>query len=384
MLRSRPALVAIAITVVAVVVLVYWLTRTEAIPVRLASIERGLVEATVANTRAGTVKACQRARISPAVGGRIDALPVHEGDRVEAGQLLLELWNDDLEARLELAEREHAAALATGEQACVRADVAEEEAQRQIALHRQGIASDEAMRRLVAEAKAQRATCRAAGETARVAAAQIAVTHAALAQTRLRAPFAGVVAEINGEVGEFVTPSPVGIPTPPTVDLIDPSCPYVSAPIDEVDAGGIRTGMPARISLDAYGDRTFGGRVRRVAPYVLDLEAQARTVDVEVDFTTPDDPRGLLVGYSADIEIVLDERHDVLRVPTEALLAGHRVLVYADGILAARTVEPGLSNWRHTEVRAGLAEGERVVLSVDREGVEAGARARPDGGDESS
>jgi HlyD family secretion protein len=67
-------------------------------------------------------------------------------------------------------------------------------------------------------------------------------------------------------------------------------------------------------------------------------------------------------------------------VPTEALLEGHRVLVFVDGHLEERTVEPGLSNWRNTEVRAGLAEHEQVVLSVDREGVEAGARARPDSG----
>jgi len=382
--RSRITIGIIGGAVGAVVLLVYWLTRPAAVPVRLATIDRGLVESTVANTRAGTVKACQRARISPAVGGRIDALPVHEGDRVQAGQLLLELWNDDLKARLELAEREHASALANGEQACVRAELAEEEATRQITLHRQGIASDESMRRLVAEAKATRAGCRAAAETARVAEAQIAVTRAALDQTRLRAPFAGIVAEISGELGEFVTPSPIGIPTPPTVDLIDTTCPYVSAPIDEVDAGGIRPAMTARVSLDAFGERVFAGRVRRIAPYVLDLEAQARTVDVEVDFTVADDTRDLLVGYSADLEIVLDTRADVVRVPTEALLEGHRVLVYGSGTLEERRIEPGLSNWRYTEVRSGLQEGERVVLSVDLEGVEAGARARPDDGTDSS
>jgi HlyD family secretion protein len=138
--------------------------------------------------------------------------------------------------------------------------------------------------------------------------------------------------------------------------------------------------MVVRISLDAFGDRSFEGRVRRVAPYVLDLEAQARTVDVEADFVTADDTRALLIGYSADIEVVLDRRDDVVRVPTEALLEGHRVLVFVDGHLEERTVEPGLSNWRNTEVRAGLAEHEQVVLSVDREGVEAGARARPDSG----
>jgi len=356
-------------------VAIYWFTRPDPVEVRLATVERGLVESTVANTRAGTVKTCQRARISPALGGRIDKLPVEEGDHVEADELLLELWNEDLKARLRLAEREHASAMASRQQTCVRATVAAEEAARQLRLHKEGIASDERMRRVVAEGKAQRAACEAAHEAARVAEAQIDVVKAALDQTQLRAPFAGIVAEINGEVGEFVTPSPVGVPTPPTVDLIDPSCPYVSAPIDEVDAAALRQGMTARISLDAFADAAFPGRVRRIAPYVLDLEKQARTVDVEVDFVDPNAVGTLLIGYSADIEVVLDSRDDVLSIPTEALLEGHRVFLFDGGRLEERDVESGLSNWRRTEVTSGLDEGAEIVLSVDREGVEDGARA---------
>ena len=86
--------------IAAIALAVYWFSRPDPIEVRLATVDRGLVESTVANTRAGTVKACQRAQISPSIGGRIDSLPVDEGDRVEAGEVLLELWNDDLEARL--------------------------------------------------------------------------------------------------------------------------------------------------------------------------------------------------------------------------------------------------------------------------------------------
>ena len=68
-----------------------------------------------------------------------------------------------------------------------------------------------------------------------------------------------MIAKVNGELGEFVTPSPVGIPTPPTVDLIDGSCLYISAPIDEVDAPRVQAGLKARISLDAFPNQTFPG-----------------------------------------------------------------------------------------------------------------------------
>jgi HlyD family secretion protein len=355
----------------------YWL-RDEPVPVTLAAVDRGRIERTVANTRAGTVKACQRARIAPATGGQIETLAVREGDRVEAGQLLLELWNHDLAAQLKLVEREHVSAVARADEACVLADVAEREAARLVRLRKQGVVSEENYDRSAAEATARRAGCRAAQAAVGVGAAQVDVARAALERTILRAPFRGIVAEVNGEVGEFVTPSPVGIPTPPTVDLIQTGCAYVSAPIDEVDAAGVRVGMPARVTLDAYPGRSFTGRVRRIAPYVLDVEKQARTVDVEVEFADAADTDDLLIGYSADIEIVLETRDDRLRVPTESLLEGRRVLVLADGVLESRDVRTGIANWQFTEVVDGAAAGEQVVLSVAREGVRDGAAAVAD------
>jgi HlyD family secretion protein len=228
--------------------------------------------------------------------------------------------------------------------------------------------------RAVTESKAAAAGCRAARSEIQVADDQVAVSRAAVERTRLRAPFGGVVGEVNAELGEVVTPSPPGIPTPPAVDLIDPSWMLVSAPIDEVDAPQVRLGMPARISLDAFTDRTFDGSVTRIAPYVLDIEKQARTVEVEVTFADPTEVAGLLPGYSADVEIIVDAHDGVLRVPTEAVLEGPRVLVVdEDDELESREIKTGLTNWRYSEVVSGLAEGERVVMSVNREGVQAGA-----------
>src|SRR5688572_19071634 len=92
--------------VVAVLAAVWLVTRPEPVAVALVTAGRGPVAATVANTRAGTVDACRRAGLSPALGGQIASLPVKDGERVEAGTLLLELWNDDIEAELTLAERD--------------------------------------------------------------------------------------------------------------------------------------------------------------------------------------------------------------------------------------------------------------------------------------
>ena len=335
--------------------------------------------ATVANTRAGTVDACRRAGLSPAMGGQIENLPVKDGERVEAGDLLLELWNDDVEAELTLAQRDALASRSRAREACVMSSVAKRDAERLTNLRADRLASEEAADQAQGRAESTAAACTAAEDATRVAEARIDVTRAQLERSQLRAPFAGVIAEINGELGEFVTPSPVGIPTPPTVDLIDASCLYISAPIDEVDAPRVREGLPARISLDAFPDQTFAGHVRRVAPYVLDQEKQARTVEIEAVFDDPE-RAGLLAGYSADVEVILDERADTLRLPTAVILADKTVYLYdaAAGTIAARSIETGIANWEFTEVLGGLTAGDRVVSSIDRDGVVAGAAVTPE------
>ena len=305
----------------------WWESQPEPIRVSVATVSKGLVKKTVSNTCAGTMKACRRAGLSPAIGGQITQLPVREGQRVRQGQLLLELWNDDLRAKLELARRETDAAEATARARCIEADQAEREAKRlRTLLERKLVAEDQA-EQADADARSTRAACDSARATAGVSRARMVVNRAQLDKTRLVAPFSGVVAEINGELSEYVTPSPIGIATPPVIDLIDNSCYYVSAPIDEVDVAQVKAGQDARITLDAFGDRYFAGRVRRVADYVLEREKQARTVDVEIGFLDPEDIPDLLGGYSTDAEIILEVRRDTLRIPSEALVEGSRVYV---------------------------------------------------------
>ncbi len=371
------------LTLIAAIIIVVagWLLagRTKPVQVVVVAVEVGDVLSTVSNTRAGTVDACRRAGMSPALGGQIDQLPVHEGDTVTSGQVMLELWNDDLRAELELARREVVASRGQMEEVCVRANVARDEAKRLTSLLAKGLAAEEETDRAVGEAKARKAACDAAGDAIHASEAKVDVANARLERTLLRAPFDGVIAEINGELGEFVTPSPVGIPTPPTIDLIDASCLYISAPIDEVDAPAVRTGQKALVSMDAFPGRKFPGFVRRVAPYVLDVEKQARTVEVEAEIESPSDASSgnqkLLPGYSADVEIILATRSNVLRVPTQVILDGTRVYVLDGGILNERSIETGISSWEYTEVVAGLEKGDLVVLTVDREGVVDGAAA---------
>lgn len=367
---------ALALLIIALLVgAVWWAKRPKPISVLVAEIDQGKVESSIANTRAGTVEACQRTKLSTTMGGRIETMAVKEGDHVKKGQLLMKLWNDDQQAQSTLAQTQVETARKHVTEACTVAANAEAEAKRQTSLFQQGFVSDSRDEQARAEAQAKRATCDAAKADVAAAQARVAATHVEQKRTVLYAPFDGTVAKIVGEVGEYSTPSPPGVPTPPAIDLIDDTCLYVSAPMDEVDAPKISAGQPVRISFDALPKQSFAGKVRRVAPYVTAVEKQARTVDIEATLDPSDKalPR-LLVGYSADVEVVLAVRDKVVRVPTSALQEGGRVLVAGtDGTLQERTIKTGLANWEFTEVLEGLAAGDKVVTSLEREGVKPGA-----------
>lgn len=378
----RILLLLLAVAVLAAVV--WWAKAPKPIAVAVVEIALGKVESSVANTRAGSVEACQRTKLSTTMGGRIEVLAVKEGEHVKKGQLLMKLWNDDQQAQSSVAATQVETARKRMLEACTVAANAEKEALRQSALLAQGFISSSREEQVRSEAQARRASCEAASADVAQSQARLAATRVEQNRTVLYAPFAGTVAKVVGEVGEYSTPSPPGVPTPPAIDLIDDTCLYVKAPMDEVDAPKIQPGQAVRVSFDALPKQSFPGTVRRVSPYVSALEKQARTVDIDVDLVKSDSadktPR-LLVGYSADVEVVLAVREGVLRVPTSAIQEGSTVLLAgSEGVLEQRAIKTGLANWEYTEVLEGLKAGDKVVTSLEREGVKAGVRYAIDSG----
>jgi HlyD family secretion protein len=365
--------------ILAIVLAVLVLRRTVLAPkpleVKVAKIAAGRVESTVTNSRAGTIKAHRRAQISPEVGGRAIDIPHREGESVKAGDVLLRLDAGVLQARSALSRRELQASEAQRQQTCTGAERSEREVARLRKLAAEGIISTDALDAAQSSAQAAAAACRAAAAGIEQARASVELSNRQIGQTVIRAPFDGVVADISVELGEYTTPSPPGMPIPPVIDLIDPASIYVSAPMDEADSARIQPGQPVRVSIDSYPGRSFAGSVQRIAPYVLDREEQNRTVEIEVGFGEPPDVR-LLPGTSADVEVILEARENVLRVPTPALLEGNKVLVVQGGKLAERRLEIGLKNWDWTEVRSGLAAGDAVVTSLDNPDLKPGVAVR--------
>jgi len=357
----------------------WWWKRPQPLPVTLVEVGSGPVESLIANSRAGTLKACRRSHLSFKGGGQVSELLIKEGQRVSEGDVLMRLRQDDQQARVLEARASLASARSLQAQRCQQALLDQRDYERLAKLESRKLVAADRIDQAQTRANLSQMVCTASAQQIAQAEASLQLQRVLLDQTTLYAPFAGIVAEINGELGEFVTPSPPGIPTPPAVDLIDDSCLYVEAPIDEVDAARVQVGMPVRISLDALRGRHFAGKVTRVAPFVRDLEKQARTVDIEARFDQPPTDVALLTGYSADVEVLLQQRPNVLRIPTESLLDGNRVLRYDAGAGELREVPvtPGLANWRWTEASSGLQTGDRIIGSLDQDGLRDGLRVVP-------
>jgi len=339
----------------------------EPIPVRTTTVTRGTIDSTVTNSKAGTIRARQRAHLSTEAGGRVVEITHREGDVVAQGELLLLLNDSTMRAQETQALEAIRAADAHYQEMCITRDQARREYDRKRKLAAQNIVSEDLLEQLLHTYQAAKAGCDAADAERQKVRASRAGVAAELDKVSIYAPFPGVIAEVDVEVGEWVTPSPVGI-----IDLINRESLYVSAPMDEIDSGRIRLGLPVRVTVDSRPDETYLGKVTRIAPYVLDIEAQNRTVEIEVELDDPEISSSLLPGTSADVEVVLQTLEDAPRIPTSALFKGNQVLVVEDGKLVDREVEIGLRNWDYVEIVAGLNEGEVVVTSLDRAEVEAG------------
>lgn len=375
MSRTKWILAVIAL-VASVILLRSTVFAPKVVEVRTAAAERGLVEQTVTNTRAGTVKVSRRAELSPQIGGLVVDLPHREGDWVEAGEVVVELDSRAQRAELVSARTTVEAVKAQADEACLAAELAEKELSRVQTLHAQGIASEQNLDLLSTDRDRTRAACAAARAAVGQAESRVFAAQVQLEFTVLRTPFAGTVAELTTELGEYIMPSPPGLPIPPVVDLLDPGSIYVSAPIDEVDAERVQIGQTVRVTVDSRRDQSFDGTVRRVAPYVLDVLEQNRTVEVEVEVDDPQTMVGVLPGTSADVEVILDTRDDTLRIPASAVAEGGKVLVLAGGVLVERVIEVGLRNWRFAEVLDGLDAGDAVVVVRNSPDIKAGALAK--------
>lgn len=346
------------------------------VPVTVFRVAAGRVEETVTNSKAGTVKSRRRAALSPETAGRVARLPVRKGGHVAMGDVVLRLFDADARAQVAAQEKAVEAGRAAEREAAGAERQAQRELDRNVKLLGERIVSEERVDLLRSQRDQALASRDAALARLRQSEASLEIARVALDKTVLRAPFEGVVADIGTEVGEWITPSPPGVPLPPVVILLDERSIYVSAPMDEVDVGRVAEGQPVRLTFDAFPEKAQPGKVTRVAPYVQDLVEQNRTFEIEVELEDEAFASALRPGTSADVEVILGARDGVPRIPSHALMEGGKVLLVRGERLVAAPVRTGLRNWAFVEVTSGLSPGDLVVVSLDRAEVKDGAKAR--------
>jgi len=338
------------------------------VEVALAEASGGGVPSAAGITANGYVVARTKASISAKIAGRMEYLGVHEGSRVLKGDVIARLESADQQAALRSA----------------RANVGQVEAQLGQARRDLERATALADQRVLSAAELENARTKMD-----VLAAQLNASHALVQQaevdvenTRVRAPFDGTVLRKDAEVGEIVAPSSAGggLTRTAIVTMADLATLEVEVDVNEAYIAQIQGDQPARITLDAYPDTSFAGRVRQVVPTA---DRQKATVQVKVSILDRD-PRILpemgakvvFLRHGDGSAAAVAQRR--VMVPAEALVRGQNavsVWIVENGRVVSRPVDAGLEHDGKVEVRSGLSGGESVVLRPPA-GLRDGARVR--------
>jgi len=302
----------------------------------------------------GYVVARTKASVSSKILGRLAWIGVTEGSQVRLNQIIARLESADYEAAL-------LAANATVAQLDAQHVQAQRDLKRAQSLRQQNLVSDADLES--AETKVEVSLAQA-----NAARAQAKLAEATLENTRVRAPFSGTVLRKDAEVGEIVAPSSAGggLTRTAIVTMADLSTLEVEVDVNEAYIAQVVNGQPARITLDAYPDTSFAGRVRQVVPTA---DRQKATVLVKVSILDRD-PRilpemGAKVVFEAhDAQIAAAPRR--VFVPEAAIVqSGGRAFVWImqDGAVRQQAVDVGPARGDRIEVRQGLLGGDSTRLS---------------------
>ena len=324
-----------------------------AAPVKVFKVRRERI--TEKLTYTGTLEALNKINITPEVGGKIAVIHVQEGDRVTKGQLLAELETESIRLQLKQAE----AAVAVAE-----------------ASHADALRNKERMDRLIKEnavSEQQREKIQLAFDAASAqleqARAGLNLARYALGVSLMKAPFSGVVASKNAEVGDVINPMMGGFGggAGGVLTLMDYSKVKLEVGVSSEDIGRVNKGQGAILRVGSHPGRDFRGAVRVVN---LTADPQSKKFGVEVVIDNPDG--ALRPGTFGDLVFEVQSHENALVVPQIAVLENSYVFVVEGGKAVKKTVALGIQNTTMIEVLDGLAEGDPVVVEGNF-GLEEGA-----------
>lgn len=300
--------------------------NTSATRVEVATISASQPQLDV--VRPGEVEGAREAHLAAALGGFVEAVKVENGATVKQGQPIAYVDSSVHNAQAKLTK--------------IEVDDAKRE-----------LARLESLGKSVASARVDAARTRLAR-----AEAQHAMSRTNQARAAVRAPFAGVIVDLQVERGEVVAPGA------PIARLIQLTPALVSVAVTDRDVPALRVGAPARVSSSGFAGEV-DGTIKRIQP-AADLDTRSFTVEVEV----PNADKRLLPGMIARVTFSSSRTEKLMLMPQDFLVtqrAGNGVFIVGEGSVARwRPLELGTIYGTQIEVKSGLADGERVVVLGQR------------------
>jgi HlyD family secretion protein len=362
----------------------FYFRRDEGVTINTEAVRVRDLEALV--SASGTIQAKRFVNMSAVQMGRVTRLGVEEGDRVKAGQFLLQIDPMSLRGTVERGEaavagaRQSLAQSRVGiETARANLKLAQENAKRQRELWTQGLTTrellDQAESTLAVretEVRAREAEVARAEQQIRQEAATLDTSRYNLSQVTLTAPFDGIVTRRNIEEGENVVVGTMNNAGTQLLTIADMSIIEAEVEVDETEIPSVKIGQIAKVTIDALPDRTFTGKVTEIgnSPIQLTGAAQAGqqatnfkvtvTVDGQIDEARP--------GFTCSAQITTATRDDVVAVPIQAMAV--RELVYDQaGNIVRPPREEGRRRPRSVEPTASAAELPAGQSRKETEGV---------------
>ena len=293
--------------------------------------------------------------VGPRVAGRIEAIPVRLGDRVEQGQLVVKVEDRELRQQVSQVEANLEVNRATVVSRQNDAKVTAAAFERARTSEERGLISKAALED--ADARHNSAVSQVA-----VAEAQLTSTQARLDELKITLSNTSVLSPVNGFVGRRnLDPGAFAGTNTAILSLVDISIVRMIASIVEKDFKRIERGADAVVDVDAFPGESFKGQVSRLSP-IFDPATRMAPIEIEV----PNPGFRLKPGMYARVRLLAEHREAILTVPRAAVvdIGGRRGVYLADGDVARfRDVRTGISDDERIEVLEGLEEGARVVTT---------------------
>jgi len=309
--------------------------------VRVEELKQDSIESWV--SAPGRIEPERDVHISSNVQGRIARVEVIEGDRVESGDLLVQLDDERYTSQVVQTRSRLDAALANLAVTEAQLTQADQDLDRKQRLFQQDLISPQGIEDASTTARVERARRNAAREEVGSVRAQLEQAQKDLKETVFRAPIDGIVTALNVEVGENVVTGTMNNPGTVIVTLSELDVMQVKAEVDETDVVRITPGQTAKVLVDALEDVPMGGEVITVGQSGRRTSSAAQSTHFTVEVRISDPPSTLRPGMSADVEILSGRREEAWVVPIQALAAhpASRVLHWRQEEQAGKTLRSG-------------------------------------------